>query len=378
MNETNSINSTNVVGNVVDSIKDSDSLLEGLLTYFTTLDSVHYITFVINLLIFIFGRQIINNLSVQTIGANQSRLRLLRLINTILFLTYLVAVAFQLQLASNFSHTGLLMLLTYLGSQFAHSLILKRYGRQREVEGTSLFIESHTSHSLHLLALLLLGVVAGLIFLNIWNLENWLQTTSFLGAIAVLVFTTKDYWLKDFISGIMVISNGNIERGDVVRIPSENILAIVLETRGTLTILRDLIRHHNITIPNSLLLNVQVEILDTESRKGVSDFVDFNIGYNTPSESAQEYLTEAWKKACKITSTINSDREGIVKLVGNGDHAVTWRLLYNLKAVHGIIEARNSINLAAFELQQQHNIKLATPLTHTFPTGKPDGIKSLS
>ena len=130
MNETNSITSTNVVGNVVDSIKDSDSLLEGLLTYFTTLDSVHYITFVINLLIFIFGRQIINNLSVQTIGANQSRLRLLRLINTILFLTYLVAVAFQLQLASNFSHTGLLMLLTYLGSQFAHSLILKRYGRQ--------------------------------------------------------------------------------------------------------------------------------------------------------------------------------------------------------------------------------------------------------
>ena len=53
MNETNSITSTNVVGNVVDSIKDSDSLLEGLLTYFTTLDSVHYITFVINLLIFI-------------------------------------------------------------------------------------------------------------------------------------------------------------------------------------------------------------------------------------------------------------------------------------------------------------------------------------
>ena len=221
------------------------------------------------------------------------------------------------------------------------------------------------------IALLLLGVVAGLIFLNIWNLENWLQTTSFLGAIAVLVFTTKDYWLKDFISGIMVISNGNIERGDVVRIPSENILAIVLETRGTLTILRDLIRNHNITVPNSLLLNVQVEILDTESRKGVSDYVDFNIGYETPSEAATEYLTEVWKKACKLTSTINSDREGIIKLVHNGDHAVTWRLLYNLKAVHGITEARNSINLAAFELQQQKGIQLATPLTHTFPTGNP-------
>ena len=55
---------------MVDSIKDSG--ISGLLDYFTTLDSVHYITFVINLLIFIFGRQIINNLSVETVGQIQS------------------------------------------------------------------------------------------------------------------------------------------------------------------------------------------------------------------------------------------------------------------------------------------------------------------
>ena len=69
-----------------------------------------------------------------------------------------------------------------------------------------------------------------------------------------------------------------------------NILAIVLETRATLTSLRDLIRNHNITIPNSLLLNAKVEIINTESRKGVDDFVDFNIGYDTSSEAAQQSL----------------------------------------------------------------------------------------
>jgi len=370
MNETNAITSTNAINNVVDSIKDSG--ISGLLEYFTTLDSIHYVTFIINLFIFIFGKSIINNLSVQSVGPSQSRLRLLRIINTILFLTYLFAVAFQMQFTSNFSHTGLLMLLTYLMSQFTHSLILKRYGRQRDVEGTSIYVESHTSNSLQLLSLLLVAVVAGLIFLNIWGLEDWLQTTSFLGAIAVLIFTTKDYWLKDFISGIMIISNGNIERGNVISIPSENILAIVLETRATLTSLRDLIRNHNITIPNSLLLNAKVEIMNTESRKGVDDFVDFNIGYDTPSEIAQEYLNEVWKSACKITSTINSEREGYIKLINNGNHAVTWRLLYNLKAVHGLVEARNSISLAAFELQNEHKVKLATPITHTFPNGTPN------
>ena len=367
MNETNSIISTNAVSNVADSFKDLG--LEWLLDYFTILEPIDYITFIINLLILIFGKQIINHLSVQTVGAAPPQLRLLRILNAVLFLTYLFAVAFQFQLGSNISHTGLLVLLTYLIWQLTHSIILKKYGRKREVEGTSIYVESYTSSNLKLIALLILGVISGLVFLNLWKLEWLLQTTSFLGALAVLIFTTKDYWLKDFISGIIVISNGNIERGDVIRIPDENILAIVLETRTMLTLLRDVIRNHNITIPNSLLLNKQVEILTTESRKGIYDYVEFNIGYETDSEKARAYLLDAWKRACKITATINPEREANIMLVENGDHAVTWRVLYNLRFEHEITTARNAVKLAAFELQDEHGVKLPTPLTHAFPGG---------
>jgi len=367
MNKTNSIISTNAVSNVADSFKDLG--LEWLLDYFTILEPIDYITFIINLLILIFGKQIINHLSVQTVGAAPPQLRLLRILNAVLFLTYFFAVAFQFQLGSNISHTGLLVLLTYLIWQLTHSIILKKYGRKREVEGTSIYVESYTSSNLKLIALLILGVISGLVFLNLWKLEWLLQTTSFLGALAVLIFTTKDYWLKDFISGIIVISNGNIERGDVIRIPDENILAIVLETRTMLTLLRDVIRNHNITVPNSLLLNKQVEILTTESRKGIYDYVEFNIGYETDSEKAKAYLLDVWKRACKITATINPEREGNIMLVENGDHAVTWRVLYNLRFEHEITTARNAVKLAAFELQDEHGVKLPTPLTHAFPGG---------
>ncbi len=367
MNETNSIISTNAVSNVADSFKDLG--LEWLLDYFNILEPIDYITFIINLLILIFGKQIINHLSVQTVGAAPPQLRLLRILNALLFLTYFFAVAFQFQLGSNISHTGLLVLLTYLIWQLTHSIILKKYGRKREVEDTSIYVESYTSSNLKLIALLILGVISGLVFLNLWKLEWLLQTTSFLGALAVLIFTTKDYWLKDFISGIIVISNGNIERGDVIRIPDENILAIVLETRTMLTLLRDVIRNHNITVPNSLLLNKQVEILTTESRKGIYDYVEFNIGYETDSEKARAYLLDVWKRACKITATINPEREGNIMLVENGDHAVTWRVLYNLRFEHEIATARNAVQLAAFELQDEHGVKLPTPLTHAFPGG---------
>ncbi len=367
MNKTNSIISTIAVSNVADSFKDLG--LEWLLDYFTILEPIDYITFIINLLILIFGKQIINHLSVQTVGAAPPQLRLLRILNAALFLTYFFAVAFQFQLGSNISHTGLLVLLTYLIWQLTHSIILKKYGRKREVEGTSIYVDSYTSSNLKLIALLILGVISGLVFLNLWKLEWLLQTTSFLGALAVLIFTTKDYWLKDFISGIIVISNGNIERGDVIRIPDENILAIVLETRTMLTLLRDVIRNHNITVPNSLLLNKQVEILTTESRKGIYDYVEFNIGYETDSEKAKAYLLDVWKRACKITATINPEREGNIMLVENGDHAVTWRVLYNLRFEHEIATARNAVKLAAFELQDEHGVKLPTPLTHAFPGG---------
>jgi len=367
MNKTNSIISTNAVSNIADSFKDLG--LEWLLDYFTILEPIDYITVIINLLILIFGKQIITHLSVQTVGAAPPQLRLLRILNAVLFLTYFFAVAFQFQLASNISHTGLLVLLTYLIWQLTHSIILKKYGRKREVEGTSIYVESYTSSNLKLIALLILGVISGLVFLNLWKLEWLLQTTSFLGALAVLIFTTKDYWLKDFISGIIVISNGNIERGDVIRIPDENILAIVLETRTMLTLLRDVIRNHNITVPNSLLLNKQVEILTTESRKGIYDYVEFNIGYETGSEKAKAYLLDVLKRACKITATINAEREGNIMLVENGDHAVTWRVLYNLRFEHEIATARNAVRLAAFELQDEHDVKLPTPLTHAFPGG---------
>ena len=367
MNKTNSIISTNAVSNIADSFKDLG--LEWLLDYFTILEPIDYITVIINLLILIFGKQIITHLSVQTVGAAPPQLRLLRILNAVLFLTYLFAVAFQFQLGSNISHTGLLVLLTYLIWQLTHSIILKKYGRKREVEDTSIYVESYTSSNLKLIALLILGVISGLVFLNLWKLEWLLQTTSFLGALAVLIFTTKDYWLKDFISGIIVISNGNIERGDVIRIPDENILAIVLETRTMLTLLRDVIRNHNITVPNSLLLNKQVEILTTESRKGIYDYVEFNIGYETDSEKAKAYLLDVLKRACKITATINAEREGNIMLVENGDHAVTWRVLYNLRFEHEITTARNAVKLAAFELQDEHDVKLPTPLTHAFPGG---------
>ncbi|GIT13109.1 MAG: hypothetical protein CM1200mP34_5150 [Verrucomicrobiales bacterium] len=163
-NQHNSIHEP--VRNVVDSIKGVRRAAGGVagLLHQPRADPLRHVYH--QPLILIFGRQIINHLSVTRSAGPPSRLRLLRLINAALFLTYFFAVAFQFQLGSNISHPGLLVLLMYLTWQFTHALILKKYGRKREVEGTAIYVESYTSNNLRLIALLLLGIVAGLIFLT--------------------------------------------------------------------------------------------------------------------------------------------------------------------------------------------------------------------
>ena len=94
-------------------------------------------------------------------------------------------------------------------------------------------------------------------------------------------------------------------------------------------------------------------------------------GYNTGADKVEAYLLDVWKTACKLTAAINPDREGVIRLIENGDNAVTRRLLYTLTAEHEIINARNAVKQAAFELQKTHGVQLATPLTHTFPGGAP-------
>ena len=63
-------------------------------------------------------------------------------------------------------------------------------------------------------------------------------------------FHTKDYWLRDFLSGILVIGGNSARRGDVISIPEAGILGIILEIRGLQTRIRDLAQGHDIEIPN--------------------------------------------------------------------------------------------------------------------------------
>ena len=162
--------------------------------------------------------------------------------------------------------------------------MLARYGNEITVMGFTRKVETATSRTLELVAS---GVILYtlVVLINIWGLTSSLQTTGVV-AFAVLVFTTKDYWLRDFLSGILWISGERMQRGDVIAIPDEDMLGIILEIRGLQTIIRDLVRGHDIEVPNSTLLKCRVDFYKEKPWWHVPRFCGFQNRLRFVSRSA--------------------------------------------------------------------------------------------
>jgi small-conductance mechanosensitive channel len=206
--------------------------------------------------------------------------------------------------------------------------------------------------------------------INIWGMNDWLKATSVLGILAILIFSTKDVWVPDNISGLILLYNSDIESGAVVKIDELNLLAIVVQTSLTRTTFRDLKTRHKIVLPNTLIRNSKLEILSKGPASGYMQFVHFNIGYGIPAEKIESLLKTIWEKACEESSAINEEREPEISVVETGDHAVNWRLGYKLKNLYQMLEAECMVKRIAYELAEQHKIELQTPLTHNVMNSK--------
>ncbi len=332
---------------------------------------IDYLVIAINLIIFLFAGFIIRHppeKSDKTTSKN--RMLGLRAINLVLFGIYVFAGAVDFIFGTDISHlqqisqTGLTVLVAYIALHYIRMWIVFRFGKIKEIDGECFKSESYASEIVGLIGLILVGSIVVLIIINIWKLSNWLQATSVLGGILIILFASKDYFLGDLISGLIMHYNNSVEAGSVIRIKELDLIGVVLQITLSQTIIRDLIQKHEITLANSKIRSTKIETISNSGKNGFRDFLDFKIGYNQSSESVQEFLEDVWQKSAQRDTGINAEAKPKIAVVENGDHAVTWRLLYYVKIPYRIIEARNTVQTTAFELSQRDNVDLNTPVTH--------------
>ncbi len=333
------------------------------------LGPIDHFTLAVNLFILVFSKWFATRYGViKDKAKSQARLRILHVTNLILFTTYLIAVVFEIHLGRAISQTFLVVLASYLLIHFAEAFILRKYGKSKTIENFARTTETHTSRTLELFVLFIIITITFVLLINIWGLEDWLQTTSVLGFIALFIFASKEYWAGDFLSGILIISQGRIERGDVIMIKDEGLTAIVLQINSFQTIVRDLVNQHDIILPNSKLRLTRVDVLKTDLKRGIREFQDFWFGYGTAKEQIEEMLLEVWNQTVS-DGLIDKNGGYVVANKECGDHGVRWRLAYTLKSPHKIIETGNKVREWAYQLQDKYGLELATPITHDISKG---------
>lgn len=332
---------------------------------FTTFD---YVVLSINLLLFIFAKPIVNGFKRNDSNSGSSKLYALRAINIILFSLYITALFIE-DLSKQISLTGLTFLLAFIVSHLLDIFIIKKFGKEKEIYGTNYHTETYQSEIFSLLVTLLTLITTIVIVINIWGMNDWLKATSVLGILAILVFSTKDVWIPDNISGLILLYNSDIEPGSVVKIDDQNLLAIVVQTSLTRTTFRDLKTKHQIVLPNTIVRNSKIEVLSKGPASGYMQFVHFNISYGIPAEKIETLLRAIWEKACEESKAINEEREPEISIVNTGDHAVNWRLGYKLKNLYLMLETECLVKRIAYELAEKQCIELQTPLTHSLING---------
>jgi len=333
--------------------------------------ALDYVVIGLNFLIFLFAGFVMRRSPIYKANtASQNRMLGLRAINLALFSIYAFTGVIEILFSYKISHlqqisqTGLTILLSYIFLHYVQDWIVLRFGKLKEIDGEKYRGESYASEIIGLIGLLLISSIAFLVIINIWGLNSWLQATSVVGGILIILFASKEYFLGDMISGLIMHYNNSVEAGSVIRVKEFDIIGVVIQITLSQTTIRDLVQKHEITIPNSKLRNATIETLSNCSKNGFRDYLDFKIGYEHSVEIVRQFLSNVWTLSTEEETGINSETKPSIVVVNNGDHAVTWRLFYYLKNPYRILQARNAVHTTAFSLSRKENIELNTPVTH--------------
>ncbi|MAZ62526.1 MAG: hypothetical protein CMB18_04425 [Euryarchaeota archaeon] len=327
------------------------------------MSSIEYFTFTINALVFVFSNQIARLHGEDDKTKTKMRLRILHSFNLVVFLSFILSIIVveNSYLDEQISESSLCLLIAYVFYNIADGLILTRYGEEITVMGSARTVETATSRTLELIVLTIILITSGITLINIWGITGILETTGAVGFLALLIFTTKDYWLNDFLSGILIISGNSAKRGDVISIPDLNVLGIIMEIGGLQTRVRDLAQGHDIEIPNNAMLNHRTDFYKDNPGGPHREFVDFNIGYGIESQVVEDFLNHAYKDAKNNSTGLDDTLQPIISLKENGNNAVRWRLTYHVSSPRHLLKIRDEINLSAYNLQEQYGIDLSTP-----------------
>lgn len=356
-----------------------DLLLANLQDLLMRADVTTWVVISINLFLIVFSKPLVNMVfhdNTNDIRFSQ-RLRVFRALNLLILIAfgyyYFYAGKEHQSLALKILTVPVVIYLAYLIAHFASYLILKRYGKQREIKNQLRRIETYHTRLLTLFTQVFIFIITLISIIRLLGFNTLLEAGGVIGFIGVLLALTQGSWAPDIFSGIIILNSDMLEEGDVLQLRgAESIYGMVYKTKVFHTEILNLINNHRIMIRNTELRNQIIHNLSKfASAKGLREKLIFKVGYNQRPADVREMLNSAWEKAIEIQVSGIENQYPVEIVVGDaGDHAIEWWVFYYTKDIEHLPKIRSQLNELFLDTSIEHDISLSTPLTHVVENGE--------
>ncbi len=338
--------------------------------FFSSLSVLDYSVLLVNCILILFAKPILKRFARGNLSAANFnfRLYLLRGLNLIIILVY--AYEYLYAPAEGDSHSlkllGILAILyiAHLSNYFAQFYIHKWYGKEREIGGNKVYIETYQSRLFSILIAIIITIIAVIAIIDQLGFDSMLEAGGVIGILGVMLGLTQASWAPDIISGLIILNSDMFEEGDIVEMDG-GILGRVYKTKLFHTEVLNITNNHRIMIRNAHVRDKVIHNLSKfASAKGLRECLSFNIGYDTPVNEIKNMFGEAFETACAKNIPLEAQYPPEIKVLETGDHAVTWGIFYHIKRVDQIIAVRNDFRKVILLTSEKRGISLATPFTH--------------
>ncbi len=327
----------------------------------------------VNIVLLVFARGLVRLVYHDTEN-NASFNRRVMVFRALNLLILIVFSYFHFYLPSQEKNIGLQLLavlalcyLGYLSSHLANYLIIRRYGKKREIKGELRRIDTYTTRLINIFSQVFIFIIVLISSIQVLGYDTLLQTGSVLGIIGVFLALTSSVWAPDLFSGLIILNSDMVEEGDVIKfVDGDEVYGMVYKTKVFHTEILDLIGNHRIMLKNSNMRNYRLRNFSKfASAKGLREQLFFKIGYDVNPDDVRKMLQKACDKAIEDSDlAVQQNYDLDIAINETGDHAVEWVVSYYTKEVDSLPKLKRQLLELFLRTSRESGISLSTPLTH--------------
>ena len=285
---------------------------------------------------------------------------------------------------------GLSLMVIYAGVflySIAGTLSRKRFGKTREIDEKTVYIETYNSRLVGLVMLVVIVLTIIYLLIKTWGADSLLGTTGIFGIFIGFLAFTSGIWAPDIVSGLIILNSDILVDGDVVVMHGHDDEFIIARVTLIYVVLYDVRNNHRTLLRNTQFIQNRIDNLSrVTSTNGIRQGLKYNIGYPAFGEDKQtrkaqlmefrksiEDMFEEANEICNAADNIcvNPNKPFEWAMTNAGDYALEYTLWIYLERIPNtkvtstvrrhLMGTIYKVNEAVFTASVHEGVDLSTP-----------------